>query len=140
MKSFSSKLFQLFHFTIYLRLLLEAFLFSFLAALSELIRVGDAPANIISYLLSVMYIIFSVCFVIFVLLYYLLKRDITRTEYFIELYEGFKPKVLAKLYFFIFLVRRALIVVIILALRDTNVYIRLSLYFIIQMVTLVYVI
>lgn len=126
--------------SIYIRMFLEAFLFSFLVASNEVFRAESAYQNLASYTISILYSIAALFFVIFILGYYKLKKDITQTQFFTELFEGLKDKHLCKLYHFFFLLRRLLIVCVVLFMRDLDIYTKTSVFFSFQLLSLAYVV
>ena len=76
-ENFKQKVFNLFHFSTYIRLILEAFLFSFIAAFTEALRISDAintSIPISSYLIGWIFMLFLIAFIVFIVAYYWRKK------------------------------------------------------------------
>lgn len=62
LQSISNKLLDTFQFAIYFRVVIEGYVFSFLAAFSEVYRIGTATDHIISYLLAFFFMLVLLAF------------------------------------------------------------------------------
>jgi len=132
------RIFKLFHIAIYLRILLESFVLSFLLAANEVSRENQAPAHSISYFIAVVYMLLWVAFFLFLIIYYKKSKDVNKSLLLNEIYEGLQNKPSAKNYYVVFLLRRVLMVFVILWLRDSVVIVRLLWYLSIQIVVLLF--
>ena len=69
----SNKLLDTFQFAIYFRIIIEAYVFSFLAAFSEVYRVDTATEHMISYLLAFFFMLLLLAFPFSIMLYYFIR-------------------------------------------------------------------
>ena len=138
------KVFNFFHFQTYIRLILEAFLFNFIAAFTEAVRIRDALSSSIpisSYLFGWVFTLLLVVFIVFIVAYYWRKREkVWESEYFTELFEPFKNTHLAKQYYAVFTIRRLLIVFIVVLCKDLSNNYKLFIYILLQFIAFVYTI
>ena len=123
-----------FHFVIYVRLILEMFLYSMLSCISELARVESLGDHKASYSISVAFIFLVGAFVTLLLLFYKYSKDVSKSRFFSEFFSDFKPNTFAKLYNMVFLLRRFIIVLLIVFLKDINDTLRLSIYTSLQVI------
>ncbi|CAI2383810.1 unnamed protein product [Moneuplotes crassus] len=127
---------SLFYFRFYLRFLLESFLFVCLVSVNEFFRVVEIKDHTVSYFLSVGGVILLFSFMSLVLCLYLFDKHAYKNKYSKELFEGLKLNKLAQLHNFVFLIRRFMVVFIIVSMRTTDSTSRLSVYAILQFISL----
>lgn len=126
-----------FHYDIYFKMMLEAYLFNLLAAATEVVRINDASDHTVSYSISATMLVLFLLFNIFLLICYL-KFKPSSNKYLKVLYKEMRSNNLAKLYNFFFTLRRIIIVSIIVVLKDVDSNIRLGVFLIFQFLALVY--
>ncbi|CAI2368318.1 unnamed protein product [Moneuplotes crassus] len=140
-KSVIEKFESFYFFTAYVRIIIEAFFFVFLTALSEVYEnIGDIQDGL-SYGAAI--IISLTVFLIpgFLLWHYFRYRNIQNLAEdgkLTELYDGFKPRPLCQLYNFIFCSRRILNALIVVLLSDLPILVRLLTFDIVQLAGLAY--
>ena len=141
-KKLKQKIFNYFHFNTYLRITIESFLFSFIAAFTEALRLSEAINSkipIASYAIGWIFTLFYFAFALFVLFYYWKKKEkVDKVEWFSELYDSFKKTHFSKLYFVVFTTRRILIVMIVVLCKNLNNNYKLLIYLLLQIVSLIY--
>ncbi|CAI2384755.1 unnamed protein product [Moneuplotes crassus] len=139
-RGFCSKVYSLilylFYFKFYLRFLLESFLFVCLVSISELFRVIEVKDHPLSYSLNAGVFVFLVSFICLVFACYAFIKNPHKNAYANELFEGLKLNKFAKMYNFIFLIRRSLVVLIIVSMRTTSLVPRLILFACLQFASL----
>ena len=114
------------HFTIYVRLFIEALLFMFISSMLEISQLDSFINNLASYIISCFSLLF-ICMLVSLIVIHFFKfrrNSIEGSKYFEELYEGTKNKPVPKLYTFIFIFRRAISALSLVILRSLNVWIR----------------
>ena len=114
------------HFTIYVRLFIEALLFMFISSMLEISQFDSINHNLASYIISCLSLSFICLVVSLIPIHYLKfrKNSIEGSKYFEELYEGTKSNSTSRLYIFIFIVRRAITALSLVMFRALNVWIR----------------
>lgn len=138
-KTLVKKISGLFNWAIYLRMIIEAYIFSILISTNELSRTGEAWQHLTSYSIAAVYNTTIIILVVAILVCYLKKPDVSKSVYLTELFDGFKDKRMAKIYYLVFLLRRALIISIIIGLRNKNVYFKLGIFVSLQLIAFMYV-
>ena len=95
-----------------------------------------------SYSLACIAIPIIIVLIFLIPIHYYKYRDGARIEskYLSELYEGTKNKPLSKLYTFIFIIRRFITALVLVSMRDLNIWIRCIFFSIVQFFALVYAI
>ena len=123
---------------IYVRLVLEMFLFSMLSCVSELARIKAIKDHTNSYSISIAFLTIIVGLVLLLLLFYKFTKDVSKSkffsEFFSEFFTDFKPNTIAKLYNMVFLLRRLIIVLLIVFMKDADNTLRLSVYTSLQII------
>lgn len=133
------RLISMLQFDIYLKCLLEAYVFNILAAGSEVARTDDATLHTASYTIAAVMLVLWLGFSAFILGFYFTKNS-QQNQYFKLFYVNLRRSHLARLYNFFFTLRRILIVLIIVALEDVFYGIRVGSFLIFQGMSLMYVI
>ena len=140
--SFKQKILSTFHLNNYIKLIFVSFLFNFIAAFIEALRIDDALNSSIpisSYLIGLVSTLLLIAFAIFIVLYYWWKRErIWESKYFSELFEPFKKTHLAKQYYAVFIIRRLVIVLIVVLCKDLSNNYKLFIYVFLQFVAFGY--
>ncbi|CAI2363020.1 unnamed protein product [Moneuplotes crassus] len=126
-----------FYFKFYFRYLIEVSLLICLISVSEVFRISDASANLISYIISVITVFLLFLFMCLIPILYFSVKNPHENKYVKELFEGFRKSKYAQLYNFTFLLRRFLIVVVIVALREDYLMLRLMVFVLLQVLILV---
>ena len=122
----------------YVRFILESFLFTILSCLSEIFRMDDALSHPISYNFAFLFSIGMIAIIVIVVLFYRNSKDVSKSKLFSEFYAGFKSDKWSKMYHVIFMTRRVLIILVILTMRSVVAIIKLPIFTLIQIVTLTY--
>ena len=139
---FKQKTLNTFHLNNYIKLIFASFLFNFIAAFTEALRIDDAINSsipIYSYLIGLAFTLLLIAFAMFTVSYYWWKRErIIESKYFSELFESFKKTHLAKQYYSVFIIRRLLIVFIVIFTKDLSNNYNLFIYIFLQFVAFVY--
>lgn len=139
---FLMKLFRIMTFTMYLRIILEAYMILALSSINELrLHNFGTKQNIVSFGISVF-----VCLICLLLMLtaFLYSFQITKpgfdieTSYFREFHDGQKNTKLGRIYMFVFILRRFVSVAWVVLAANLNPYIRIGTYSIIQVASLVY--
>ena len=94
-----------FMYTVYVRLIIEAFSFILINSLSEIVVNATDIQEVFSFVVAILTTIFFLSIPIFLLLHYYKYRKISNLAEdgkFTELYDGFKPKAICQLYNCIF--------------------------------------
>ena len=117
LKNLKKKMSNFFHFQTYIRFVIESFLFGFLAAFTEAIsydKIATKSIPIQSYLIGWSFTILFFAFIFFMIVMYIKKKEKNaESEYLAELYDSFKNKHFAKIYFIVFCARRVVIVLVV---------------------------
>ena len=130
-----------FHFTVYLRLLIESSMYIFISSMLEVSQFDNIADNKASYSLAIIVFILTFMFLIIPIHYFKYwDKGIIETRYLAEIYDGFKDTHASKLYMFVFLLKRFLMACVIVFLRNANVWLRCILFTIIQLFVLLYLI
>ena len=108
----------------------------------EFSQFNYAKDHKLSYSLACITIPFIIALTFLIPIHYYKYRDGARIEskYLSELYEGTKNKPLSKLYIFIFIIRRFITALVLVSMRDLNIWIRCIFFSIVQFFALLYVI
>lgn len=96
---------KFFMYTLYIRIIIEAFFFIFINALSEVVNNADDIKNAFSYSIAIIAVIICLlmpCLLLWHYLRYRNKCNLAEDGRLTELYDGFKPKAICQLYNFIF--------------------------------------
>ena len=105
----------------------------------ELSQSESAEENGLSYTLALLGFIASLAFFLIPVHYFKYRQDgAIETSCLAEVYDGFKDTAWSKLYMFIFISRRFMMAVVIVFMRNVNVWIRCIFYTLIQIALLVY--
>ncbi|CAI2371052.1 unnamed protein product [Moneuplotes crassus] len=128
-------LISFFYFSVYIRLILETFLFAFISCLLEFTTFSSFTKNSVSYLISVVFLLGFIGLPF--LVYFHFKRyntdgEVKETSKLAEFYEGYAKGKRNKLYVIIFLVRRIVTAFCLVCMRNTSVPMRCTIFFIIQ--------
>jgi hypothetical protein len=116
-------------------------MFSFLAALTEVIRTEKASKHPYSYTFAFLYLILLSLFPVGVCSYYLYKKSKTiENQYVVELYKDLKKTHISKLFHFYFILRRIIIVLLVVTLKDINTNKRISIFTSFQILAFLYVV
>lgn len=126
-KKLFEKILEYFQFGVYLRLILEAYVFMIMASFSEACRPSYFNSHPFSYVLAFFFNIVLFMFPVFIGVYYLLKRHKVSDNPFVhEIYKDMKNTHMCKLYHLVFTVRRIVIVVLVITLKDIETSYRLT--------------
>jgi hypothetical protein len=128
----------LFNAAIYLRAFIESFMFWFLISVNEITRTQEAAGHQVSYFISWLYLTGAIIFVSFLLLFYKYTRNVSESSAMQEIFRELRSKHLAKLYYVIFIFRRIVTVIIIISTRNWEMYPKLTVYLIFQIISLWY--
>lgn len=132
--------FALFHFTIYLRLLLEVYLFALISSANEVYYYQNAPYFTVSYIFSIGIIIFLLLFMLFTIFYFIKYGTRSMSwKLFQELYKETQDKKISKLFPFVFLLRRTLVVAILILMKSVPEIARVSAYIGLQILSVAYI-
>ena len=132
--------FALFHFTIYLRLLLEVYLFALISSANEVYYYQNAPYFTVSYIFSIGIMIFLLLFMLFTIFYFIkYGTGSISWKLFQELYKETQDKKISKLFPFVFLLRRTLVVAILILMKSVPEIARVSAYIGLQILSVVYI-
>lgn len=132
--------FALFHFTIYLRLLLEVYLFVLISSANEVYYYQNAPYFTVSYIFSIGIMIFLLLFMLFTIFYFIkYGTGSISWKLFQELYKETQDKKISKLFPFVFLLRRTLVVAILILMKSVPEIARVSAYIGLQILSVVYI-
>jgi len=124
-----------------LRILLEAYAFSFLAVFSEVYRTEEMSQHPLSYTISAVFLLLMVLSPVVLLMYYLRKRNqAVGNPYVKELFKDLRMSHLAKLYHVYFLFRRIFMVMIIVLLESIDSEVRLTIFTSFQLFSLIFII
>ena len=105
----------------------------------ELSQSESAEDNGLSYSFALLGLIASLAFFLIPVHYFKYRQVGTiQTSYLAELYDGFKDTSWSKLYMFIFILRRFAMAIVIVFMRDANVWVKCIIYTLIQIAALVY--
>ena len=105
----------------------------------EFSQFESAQDNGLSYTFALVGFIASFAFILIPVHYFKYRQDgAIKTKYLKEVYYDFKDTTWSKLYMFIFILRRFTMALVIVFMRDANVWVRCIFYTLIQIVTLVY--
>ncbi|CAI2386383.1 unnamed protein product [Moneuplotes crassus] len=126
-----------FCFKFYLRYFMESFLFICIISVSEVSRILEATQHSISFSISVVIVFLLFLFMCLVPILLFKVKNPHESPYVRELFDGFKKQKLAQLYSFTFLLRRFIIVIVIVALRSSDLMTRLFVYLILQVLWLI---
>ena len=110
------------------------FLYSMLSCISELARYDTLGDHKASYAISISFLILVCAFVTFLLLFYKYSKDVSKSKFFSEFFADLKPNTIAKLYNMVFLLRRFVIVLLIVFMKDADNTLRLSVYTSLQII------
>ena len=127
-----------FHFTVYIRHIIEAYLYAMLSCLSELYHVDLAKHHPWSYTISAVFFVIFVLFVLLIFLHVKFSNKPSDSKYFKELYNDFKQNTWAQLFYACFLIRRTLITIAIVMINWVPSGVKLTLYMIIQVGYVIY--
>lgn len=138
------KLFYFFTFSLYIRLVLEAYQLFALSALHEIyIAKLDGAFRIVSFAFSIALIMFWAGFYVAVIIICLKKLEQSpelQKSYFAELVKGIKMNKFSKLYFWVFMSRRLLGVVVVVLWQSLPILVKVSLFLSIQVSTFWFII
>ena len=129
---------KFFHFTVYIRHIIEAYLYAMLSCLSELYHVDLAKHHPWSYTISAVFFVTFVLFVLLIFLHVKFSNKPSESKYFKELYNDFKPSTWAQLFYACFLIRRTLITIAIVMINWVPSGVKLTFYTIIQVGYVIY--
>lgn len=106
------KIMKLLSLTIYVRIILEAYLFLFLSSVAEVYNANfSSSAKILSYLIAIVLLV-SWCGIIYLVIHFWKLSGYSNFDQekskFSELFEGLKKTKWARLYYVVFVLRRAL--------------------------------
>ena len=132
------RVFKQFHASIYIRTLLESWVFGIMVAMSEAYRVDQS--HLISWGISLIYIVLVISWLVSLFFYSVMKKAADRSMLVNELFEGFKNGVAWQLYYTIFLLRRLLIGTIMIIWRESNIYIKLGVFGTVQFTSFLYLV
>ena len=141
-KIIGDKLFQIFTFSIYVRVIIQAFLVILLSAVSEISLFSvENPIRIIS--LSLSWLLCISLFFYFMICWYQIWKahpDITLTNqiYFLEFFNGIKNNTYARIFPAVHMMQRILCVILLIIFEQLNEYAKISLLTIIHLSSLVY--
>ncbi|CAI2360827.1 unnamed protein product [Moneuplotes crassus] len=128
------------YFKFYLRYYVENFLFLCLASVSEISRISEVLDHPTSFGISVISVILLILFICLIPFLLFKVKNPHENKYVNELFEGFKKNKFAQLYNFMFLLRRLLIVIVIVALRSTDLTLKLLVFAFLQVLSLSFVV
>ena len=96
-----------FHYSIYLRFLIESCMYIFVSYMLELSQSESIKEHRVSYIIAILGIIPTLLFILIPVHYFAYRKDKTiDSKYLAEVYEGLKDTTMSKLYIFIFILRR----------------------------------
>ena len=105
----------------------------------ELSQSESAEDNGLSYTFALLGLIASLAFFLIPVHYFKYRQGgAIETRYLIEIYNGFNDTAWSKLYMFIFILRRFAMAIVIVFMREANVWVRCIIYTLIQIAALVY--
>ena len=105
----------------------------------ELSQFESAQENGLSYTFALLGFIASFAFILIPVHYFKYRQDgAIETSCLAEVYDGFKDTAWSKLYMFIFILRRFAMAIVIVFMREANVWVRCIIYTLIQIAALVY--
>ena len=81
-----------------------------------------------------------VAIIALVVLFYRFSKDVTKSKLLSEFYSGFKSDKWSQMYHVMFMIRRVLIILVILSMRSAAASAKLSMYVLVQALTLTYTI
>ena len=142
-KKIFEKLFDFLSLTVYVRILIEAFLFIFIISLSEIVVTSANIQSRLSYAWAWISFLWMLLFPAFLLFHYIKYHKTEKfgeEGKFTEVYDGFKNNHLSKLYHFAFCIRRILSGIVLVSLRTSNLIARLVIFDTIQIIALLYTI
>jgi hypothetical protein len=130
--------------TVYIRLLLEAYLFMLLSGLFEFGYFDFTDAStIVSFLLATPLTVFIVIFSVFLTVHYFQNKRIENdkiTKKYQELYASVKDTKIGKAYTFVFILRRTAIVLVLLTINFSPVLFRVIMFTFIQVLAVGFII
>ena len=130
----------LFHFSIYLRICIEAILFIFISFILELSQFDSFEGHKVSYIITWVSLLVITILVILLPIHFFVFRTggKIRTKFFSELYNGTKDKPLWKLNTLVFIIRRLLWTLVVVLMRNTDIWSRTIVFTCIQILALAY--
>ena len=107
----------------------------------EFSQFDNAKDHKLSYSIAVLIFILSFAFILIPVHYFKYRNGAAiDTRYFAEIYDGIKDNTASKLFFFIFILRRFLMVAVIVFMRNANIWARCICFTLIQITVLFYTI
>ena len=107
----------------------------------EFSQFKNAKGHEVSYSIAVLIFILSFAFILIPVHYFKYKEQgAIKTKYFSEIYDGIKDNTASKLFIFIFILRRFLMVAVIVFMRNANIWARCICFALIQITVLIYTI
>ena len=139
-KKITKRCSKFFHFKVYIRYLIEAYLFAMISCFNELYHAELAKHHPWSYTISFIFLVICVLFVILMIVHFKYSKKPSESKYFKELYRDFKQKTWAQLFYFSYILRRTLIIVAIVMINWVPDGVKLTFYTIIQVGYVIYLI
>ncbi|CAI2381332.1 unnamed protein product [Moneuplotes crassus] len=143
-KKFTKKLFKFFTFNIYIRIFIQAFVFTTLSIFSELYNLNlDTIITIVSFGFCVMFCLCtSVLFILSFIMYYLSFPQLDKEKYWlcIEYFNGVKPTKYSKLYSSMFMLMRVLLTSLLIFGQSARSYDRATCFYLVNIAYCLYLI
>ena len=143
-KKIVEAIYKLFTLCLYLRLLIEAYQFILICSTNEIYKFRyDSGGKIASLIIAFIVFILSIIFLIMVLIVTVMEvrgnSDKTKTL-FSEFFNGTKDTKLSKFFTFMFIVRKAIIIIFMCFLTDLHILIKVAFFVLIQAIYLGYIV